>query len=69
MAKKQYLGQLAIAMESNEGYMLGAAKSYLVYGHVDEIGTVCRKIAAITREQIQEVANDLFTDTSVLLYK
>ena len=69
MAKKQYLGQLAIALESNEGYMLGAAKSYLVYNHVDDMNAIYRKIMAITPEEILNVANDLFSDTSALLYK
>ena len=45
LAKKQFVAQLAISMESNEGYMLGAGKSYLVHSEVDTMEEVYRKIS------------------------
>lgn len=69
MAKKQFIGQLAISLESNEGYMLGAGKSYLVYNEVDSLDAIYKKILSISREEIREVANEIFTDTSLLIYK
>lgn len=68
MAKKQLAGQLAISMENREGYMLGAAKSYLVYDDVDSQVEIYRKIDSITSSDILEVANEVYTDLSHLIY-
>lgn len=43
MAKKQFIGQMAIAMENNEGYMLSAARNYLYYNRVETIDSIRRK--------------------------
>lgn len=43
MAKKQFVAQLAISMESNEGYMLGAGKSFLTHDEVDTMERVYAK--------------------------
>lgn len=69
MAKKQFIGQLSISMEGNEGYMLGAGKSFLVYNAVDSLDVIYKKILSISREEIREVANEIFSDTSTLIYK
>ena len=69
MAKKQFMGQLAISSESNEGYMLGAAKSYLVYDEVDSMESVYKKVSEISAQSILEAANEIFTDTSTLIYR
>ncbi len=69
MAKRQFLGQLAIAAENNESYMLGAAKSYLVFGEVDGFGDAKEKIGAIQAESIRSVAEDMFTGMSSLIYR
>ncbi len=68
MAKRQFSAQLAIGMESNEGYMLGAGKSLLVHGHVDTLPDTYRKIDTITAQDICDVANEVFSDVSTLLY-
>ena len=44
MAKKQFIGQMAGAMENNEGYMLSAARNYLYYNRVETIDSIRRKI-------------------------
>lgn len=69
VAKKQFLGQFAISMDASEGYMLGAAKSYLVYNEIDPIETVARKVAAITADEIMTVAREVFGTVSSVIYK
>ena len=68
VAKKQLIGQLSISMESNEGYMLSAAKSYLVYDDVDSPSEIYRKILEVTPSDIMETANEVFSDMSYLIY-
>ncbi len=69
MAKKQFMAQVAISMESNEGYMLGVGKSYLVHNMVDTTEEVCRKVMSLTADEIMEVANEVFTEKSILIYQ
>ena len=69
MIKRQFLAQMAISMENNEGYMLGAGKSYLVHDEIDTLEEVYRKVSAVTAEQITEVAEEIFANTSTLIYQ
>ncbi len=69
MIKRQFLAQMAISMENNEGYMLGAGKSYLVHDEIDTLEEVYRKVTAVTAEQIMEVAEEIFANTSTLIYQ
>lgn len=69
MAKRQFIAQLAIVNESAEGYMMGAGKSLLAYGEVDTLEESYRKINAVTASEIMEVANEVWREPSVLLYK
>lgn len=69
VAKRQFLGQLAISAENNESYMLGAAKSCLVFGEIDNFQTAREKIAAIDAESIRLVAEETFTGLSSLIYR
>ena len=69
VAKRQFVAQMAISMESNEGYMLGAGKSYLLYKDIDTLEEAYKKVMAITAEQIMDVAKDSFTNLSRLIYK
>ncbi|MFI3283273.1 MAG: pitrilysin family protein [Rikenellaceae bacterium] len=69
IAKRQFVAQLAISMESNEGYMLGAGKSFLVHGDVDTTEEIYRKVAALTADDIMEVASEIFKERSMLIYK
>ncbi len=48
--------------------MLGAGKSLLVHGHVDTLPDTYRKIDTITAQDICDVANEVFSDVSTLLY-
>lgn len=69
MAKKQFTAQLAISMESNEGYMLGAGKSFLTHDRVDTMKEVYAKIEALTAAELQEAAEETFSATSKLIYR
>ncbi len=69
MAKKQFIAQMAISTEGNEGYMLGIGKSLLIHSEVDTLEEVYRKIEAITAEQITEVANEILSSCSTLIYR
>lgn len=69
MAKKQFIAQLAISSESNESYMLGAGKSLLAHEQVDTMEEVYAKIQALTAHQLTEVAEEIFTGMSRLIYR
>lgn len=69
IAKRQFVAQMAISMESNEGYMLGAGKSYLIYRDIDTLEEAYRKVMAITSEQLLEVANECLGSLSRLIYR
>ena len=68
VAKRQFVAQMAISMESNEGYMLGAGKSYLLYKDIDTLEEAYKKVMAITAEQIMGVAQDCMAQLSRLVY-
>lgn len=68
MAKKQFIAQLAISGESNESYMLGAGKSLLSHGDVDTMEQVYAKVRTLTATQLTEVAEEVFSDMSRLIY-
>lgn len=69
VAKRQFVAQMAISMESNEGYMLGAGKSYLIYKDIDTLEEAYKKVAAITAEQIMDVTSECFARMSRLIYR
>lgn len=70
-AKKQLIGQLAIAAESNESQMLSIGKSLLIYNAVDSQEEVARKISNVTAESLLEVANEIFAkeQLSTLIFR
>ncbi|MDR1417455.1 MAG: insulinase family protein [Prevotellaceae bacterium] len=70
-AKKQLLGQIAIGAESNEQTMLGMGKSLLAYGRVDSAREVEEHIRAVTAEQIQVLACEVFDPKTLssLIYR
>ena len=58
-AKQQIIGQLAISVENLENQMLSIGKSYLVYGKVDTMETIYKKIESITSAQVRDVAKEI----------
>lgn len=61
-AKQQLIGQLAIAHENNCNRMQSNAKSYMTFGKVASVEETKKKILAITAEELQEVAQDIFKE-------
>jgi predicted Zn-dependent peptidase len=64
-AKKQLMGQLAIASEHNENQMISIGKSFLVFGKVDSLEEINEKIEAISANELLETANEIL-DTEKL---
>lgn len=61
-AKKQFIGQMAIASDNTENLMLGVAKSLLVYGSFDSTAEIAAKIQSITADELREVAQEIFAE-------
>lgn len=59
-AQRQLKGQLAISLESHQNEMLAMAKHVLVYGEVDPVEEIYRKIDRITADNLIEMANKVF---------
>ena len=70
-AKRQLKGQIAIACDNREQFALDFGKSYLHHGHERNLDELFARIDAITAEDIQTVANELFaTDRlTTLIFK
>ncbi|MCD7963152.1 MAG: insulinase family protein [Rikenellaceae bacterium] len=69
-AKKQFLGQLYISNENNEGLMIGSGRSVLIYDEVHSMEDIAQKIRDITLKDINDVANEIFgKQMSMLIYK
>ena len=70
-AKKQLLGQLAIASDNAEAQCLNMGKSLLVYGRVDSIEEIKEKIENITLEAVSEVACEMLSPKNLhtIIYK
>ncbi len=58
-AKKQYLGQLAVASDSRESMIISAARAAMYYGRVAPPSEVAAQINAISAEQISATAQNL----------
>ena len=70
-AKKQIIGQIGVASDNFENNALDMAKCFLHYGKFEEREEVFRRIEALTAIQLQEIANEVFTESylSTLTYK
>lgn len=69
-AKKQMIGQIAIGSESKQHLMVNLGRSYLLFGKVDPLEKVYKKIEDLTADQLLEVINDVldFKKLSILNY-
>ena len=61
-AKRQLKGQIAIACDNREQFALDFGKSYLHHGHERDLEILFSRIDAITSEQIQQTACELFAE-------
>ncbi len=63
--KTQFRGQMIMAEESNSSLMFVIGRSLLDLGYVESLAEILEKIEMITSEQIQAIANDLFTEKNM----
>ena len=70
-AKRQLMGQLAIASDSNENLMLSVAKSYMVYNTADNLDIIYSQIENLSSSDLIEIANEVLDPNklSTLIYK
>jgi predicted Zn-dependent peptidase len=70
-AKSQIKGYLARGYENHESLMLSLGKSLQIFGKIDTIEEICRKIDNVTASEILETANDILEPSrlSTLIYK
>ena len=69
-AKKQLLGQMAIAADNGEAQVLSMGKSLMTYGRVISNSETAELISSITAEEIRDTAADIFNPDNIsrLLY-
>ena len=65
-AQQQYKGQLGISTANLENNALALAKSLLRRGKIETLDEVCAHIDAVTPDQLQRVAAELFTEDRLL---
>jgi predicted Zn-dependent peptidase len=66
-AKRQLKGQIAIACDNREQFALDFAKHFLHNGSIRDIDEMLQRIDAITSQQVQDVAQELFAPNHLQL--
>ena len=61
-AKRQLKGQIGIAADHRENDILDTGKAFLHDGSVKSLARIYEEIDAITAEQLQRIATELFSD-------
>ena len=59
-AKKQLLGQIGISTDAPENYALAMGKTFAHYNRYRDIERLCRDINAVTAEEVQAVAAEVY---------
>lgn len=67
--KLQLLGQMAISSEHKENLALSIGKSFLRYGKIDDISEIRKRINAITAEDLQQIAIEIFDPQQFTILK
>lgn len=70
-AKQQIKGQIGVACDNRESFALDFGKSFLHYGWEKDIRHLFADIDAVTAEQLQAVAQEIFDPTKIttLIYQ
>ena len=64
-AKQQLKGQIAIACDNRENFALDFGKSFLHHGKEKNIDRLYQQIEAVSAQEIQEVATELFAPANI----
>jgi predicted Zn-dependent peptidase len=64
-AKEQLMGQLAMAEESNQSYMLMMAKSILDVGKVETLESIFTEIKKIESDDLQTITQEMFDENQL----
>jgi len=69
-AKRQLIGQFALAQESKSNVMLAFGKHYLNHGYIETPKEIYKKIEKVSRRQLLGIANEVFdfNNMSSLIY-
>ena len=70
-AKKQIKGQIGVACDNRENFALDFGKSFLHYGWEKNVDRLYEQVDAITAQQMQQVARELFDEQrlTTLIFK
>lgn len=70
-AKRQLKGQLGVACDNREAFALDFGKLYLHHGIVKDVDQICRRLDAVTAQEIQQVAAEIFAadHLATLIYR
>jgi predicted Zn-dependent peptidase len=70
-AKRQLIGNIALAQENKSSLTIGLGKSLLVHNKVDSLDALYKKINAVSANDLLEIANILFDNksNSILEYR
>ncbi len=71
IAKQQLIGQMSIASENDENNALDMAKTYLHFNRYDTLYEACRRIDALTSDELIEIANEKLSENNLttLIFK
>ena len=65
-AKQKFIGQIALAEENRMSLIISIAKSLVDFNYADTLQQVFDKINAVTAEQLLEIANEIFDNSSMI---
>ena len=70
-AKRQIVGQIGISYDSHENVAIGMAKRYLHYGTMLSRDELCRRVQALTADELWQAAREVFAPErlNVLVYR
>lgn len=59
-AKKQIIGQIALAQDSGNAIMFNIAKSLQLFGKIDTLEEITEKVHQISAAELHDIANEIF---------
>jgi predicted Zn-dependent peptidase len=70
-AKKQLMGQMALANENTSGMLHVIAKSYLLFNKIDTLTHLYKQVEKVTSTQLLDIANEMFNEKKLsrLVYR